>query len=109
MKAASAKEIKDDLKRRSQEELLEICLRLSRFKKENKELLTYLLFESDNELIYIDSIKMYMDDEFASLNKRTPYLMKKKIPRNTAPRTVPGIQYPFKPSVVKLVKSSFLL
>lgn len=79
MKAASAKEIKDDLKRRSQSELLEICLRLARFKKENKELLTYLLFESDSELLYIESIKEYMDEEFANLNTRTPYIMKKSV------------------------------
>ena len=44
MKAAGVKAIKDDLKMRSKEELQELCLTLSKFKKENKELLTYLLF-----------------------------------------------------------------
>ena len=31
------KQIKDELKHRSQEDLLELCLRLARFKKENKD------------------------------------------------------------------------
>ncbi|MFK8008518.1 MAG: hypothetical protein AB8H03_19320, partial [Saprospiraceae bacterium] len=44
MKAATVKQIKDELNDRSPKELLEFCLRLSKFKKENKELLTYLLF-----------------------------------------------------------------
>lgn len=37
MKAASLKEIKTELDQRSTQELLELCLRLSKFKKENKE------------------------------------------------------------------------
>jgi len=79
MKAASSKEIKDDLKRRSPEELLDLCMRLVRFKKENKELLSYLLFESENELTYIENIKEFIDEEFNQLNTRTPYIMKKNV------------------------------
>jgi len=37
MKAVSQKELKQELSSRSTKELLELCLRLSRFKKENKE------------------------------------------------------------------------
>ena len=44
MKAATVKQLKDELKHSTSEELMNLCLRLSRFKKENKELLTYLLF-----------------------------------------------------------------
>jgi len=44
MKAASSKEIKSALIEQSPTQLTELCLRLARFKKENKELLTYLLF-----------------------------------------------------------------
>lgn len=57
MKAATVKQIKDELKHTSQEDLINLCLRLSRFKKENKELLTYLLFESHNEADYIEVLK----------------------------------------------------
>ena len=37
MKAAGVKAIKEELKNRDREELSQLCLRLSKFKKENKE------------------------------------------------------------------------
>ena len=81
MKAASSKQIKDELKERSKAELLALCLRLARFKKENKELLTYLLFEAEDEQSYIDNVKLWMTDEFVSVNKnkRTHYHKKKAV------------------------------
>jgi len=86
MKAASVKELKDELSTRPAKELLQLCLRLSRFKKENKELLTYLLFESGNEAAYIQGIKEEMDEAFEQINTRSIYLIKKsvnKVLRNT--------------------------
>jgi len=79
MKAASLKEIKTELNHRSTQELLELCLRLSKFKKENKELLTYLLFESDDEQTFIQSIKAKVDVDFETINTKTFYLIKKSI------------------------------
>ena len=43
MKAVTVKEIKTELSHRSHDEILKLCLELSKFKKENKELLTYLV------------------------------------------------------------------
>ena len=63
MKTASVKELRQALTERSPKELLEICLRLSRFKKENKELLTYLLFEASDEMGYVNGVKQLMDEE----------------------------------------------
>jgi hypothetical protein len=86
MKAVTVKEIKLDLENRSPKELRELCLRLSKFKKENKELLTYLLFESGDESSYIESVKRDIDQQFAERNKKSHYLIKKslrKILRNT--------------------------
>ena len=57
MKAAGIKAIKEELKNLDREELSELCLSLSKFKKENKELLTYLLFEADDENYFIKGIK----------------------------------------------------
>jgi len=57
MKAVTIKELKDELANLSPKEIRELCLRLARFKKENKELLTYLLFESGDESVYVGSIK----------------------------------------------------
>ncbi|MBB6680327.1 hypothetical protein H4O20_02610 [Aequorivita sp. 609] len=79
MKAASLKEIKTELNHRSTQELLELCLRLSKFKKENKELLTYLLFESANEEAFIRSIKTKIDEDFESINTKTFYFIKKSV------------------------------
>ena len=44
MKAATIIELKQELNNTSPAIVSELCLRLARFKKENKELLTYLLF-----------------------------------------------------------------
>lgn len=85
MKAATVSELKKDLKQCSQEELLEICLSLSKFKKENKELLTYLLYESSDEDQFIENVKEETELLFSGINTSSYYLMKKtvrKIQRN---------------------------
>lgn len=79
MKAASLKEIKTELNQRSTQELLELCLRLSKFKKENKELLTYLLFEIEDEQNFIQGIKEKMDSEFEAINTKTFFFIKKSV------------------------------
>jgi predicted alternative tryptophan synthase beta-subunit len=79
MKAVTIKELKEELNNHSPKELRELCLRLSRFKKENKELLTYLLFESSDELSYIESVKKEIDIQFEQINKKSYYLIKKSV------------------------------
>ena len=79
MKAASSTEIKTELKSRTPAQLMELCLRLARFKKENKELLTYLLFEADDLPAYIGTVKTEMDEQFASINSQTLYWAKKSL------------------------------
>lgn len=85
MKAVTVKELKEELNERSPKELRELCLRLSKFKKENKELLTYLLFESSDESSYVEGVKREVDEQFKLINKKSQYLIKKglrKILRN---------------------------
>jgi len=79
MKSASVKELKTELQERSPKEIMDLCLRLSRFKKENKELLTYLLFESSDEQMYIESVKEEIDNRFELVNTKSPYFTKKSI------------------------------
>ena len=79
MKAVTVKVIKDELVNRSHKDLTEMVLRLSKFKKENKELLTYLLFESGSEAQYINTVKASMDADFASINTYSYFYMKKTI------------------------------
>lgn len=79
MKTASIKQIKDELKHRSPEEYMELVLRLSRFKKENKELLTYLLFEAHDEATFIEGVKQEMDEDFEQINTASPFYIKKSL------------------------------
>jgi len=79
LKAASLAQIKKELKLRSSQDIEELCLRLGRFKKENKELLTYLLFEADDEQGYITHIKETIDDEFNSITNTNFYYLKKSV------------------------------
>jgi len=86
MKPAGVKAIKEDLQTRSREELTELCLSLSKFKKENKELLTYLLFEASDENYFIQGIKEEITTQFEQVNRKSYYYVKKsirKILRNT--------------------------
>ena len=79
MKAASLRDIKSELKFKSKEELTELCLLITKFKKDNKELLTYLLFERHDELGYVNSIKEEIDVQFDELNPDSYYRMNKSI------------------------------
>ena len=65
MKAASIAELKKELVRLDQGELLEALLRLARFKKDNKELLTYILFLSKNEHEFANLLCEEIDEQFS--------------------------------------------
>jgi len=79
MKAASVAQLKKELRHQSKDELLELCLRLSKFKKENKELLTYLIYEADNEAGYIESVKTEVDVQFGMINTSSYFYIKKSV------------------------------
>jgi hypothetical protein len=81
MKISSLKEIKDELKHSSQEEIIDYCLRLVKYKKDNKELLTYLMFESENDELYISDIKEEIDLLFSEVNKINMWVAKKNVRR----------------------------
>ena len=65
MKAASIAELKKELVRLEHGELLDACLRLARFKKDNKELLTYLLFLQQDEATFANSLCAEIDEQFS--------------------------------------------
>jgi hypothetical protein len=79
MKAASIQEIKQELLALPPGKLAEITLRLVRSKKENKELLTFLLFESHDIPGYIETVKKEMEAEFLDINVSHVYFAKKTI------------------------------
>ena len=79
MKAVTVTVLKKELNNKSNTELIELCLRLSKFKKENKELLTYLLFEASYEEGYIETVKQEIDEQFELVNTKTYYFIKKSV------------------------------
>ena len=79
MKSATIHEIKQELSTLKPPQLSELCLRLARFKKENKELLTYLLFEAIDEDNYIKGIKVQIDEYFSEINLSHLYFAKKSL------------------------------
>ena len=79
MKTESIVTIKKELQHLPKEDLLELCLKLGKFKKENKALLTYLLFEAHDEDGYINSVKTTLDELFDGMNTDSYFYMKKTI------------------------------
>ena len=79
MKAATINELKQELLNEKPAKLVELCIRLARFKKENKELLTYLLFEAHDTEAYIKSVIQEMDSNFEIINKSNAYFVKKTL------------------------------
>lgn len=79
MKAASINEIKRELQSLDAETMSALCLRLAKYKKENKELLTYLIFEAHDENAYVEAVKEETNDLFNTLPDRNTYLIKKTL------------------------------
>ena len=79
MKAVTIKQLKDELSHTPALDLKELCLHLARFKKENKELLTYLLFESQNEEFFIQNLKEEVDIQFDDINSNSFFYIRKSI------------------------------
>ncbi|WP_203295616.1 hypothetical protein [Luteirhabdus pelagi] len=96
MKPASIAQIRKDLTHRSPAELEALVLRMAKFKKENKELLSYLLFDSDYEPGYIDSVKRHLDEGFETVNTTNYYYAKKTI-RKLLRQTKKYIRYSQRP------------
>jgi hypothetical protein len=92
MQTATLALIKTELNNRSNKELITFILRLARFKKDNKELLTYLLFDSIDEKAYIQEISAEIDFEFNQINTSHLYYAKKSI-RKILRRTQAAIRY----------------
>lgn len=56
MKAATISQLKKELLKLNHDDLLDVCVRMAKFKVESKELLTYLLMKSEDELAYASDL-----------------------------------------------------
>jgi len=76
MKPEKLSDLKKELAGLSVHELTDICLRLAKYKKENKELLTYLLFDSQDPKQYAEQVKLFLLEDFKSMQKHYYYSTK---------------------------------
>ncbi len=79
MKSASVKELKTTLENATSNELIEYCLQLIKFKKENKELLTYLIYDQNDTNQYAKNVQEYLNTLFEDVNIKQLYFAKKTI------------------------------
>lgn len=79
MQTSSLSVLKREFQSLPQEQLVELCVRLVKYKKENKELMHYLLFESNDEESYLGSVKAEVEVLFSEISSRNLYLAKKGI------------------------------
>lgn len=79
MTVASIAEIKQELLQLSKEQLIAHCLRLARYKQENKALLNYVLFKAHDSDAYIIEAKAEIDIAFSSINTSNVYFTKKSL------------------------------
>ncbi len=79
MTTASLQEIKKELRTLDADQLQALCMRLAKYKKENKELLNYLLFEAHHEHAYIENVKEELRELFTAVPSSNVYLIKKSL------------------------------
>lgn len=79
MKPQSISAIKKELLHLPPDKLIEYCMRMAKYKVENKELLSYLIFNSYDQETFIEEVKKEIDSQFKNLNKSKVFLAKKTI------------------------------
>lgn len=77
MKSYSLQQLKNELSSLSPSHVQELCLRLAKYKKENKELLGYLLFEAPDEESYVNEVKGEIERLFDEINQSNLYYTRK--------------------------------
>ncbi len=80
MKASSISDLKKELHELPQKQLVELCLHLAKYKKDNKELLDYLLFHAHDKASFVNTVKTEIDEHFIELKTQANlYYIKKSL------------------------------
>jgi len=79
MISSSIAQIKKELQTLSPQQLIEVCISVAKFKKENKELVDYLLFKAENEDDFIKEINAEVSILMQEVHYTNIYLAKKSI------------------------------
>ena len=82
---ATIQEIKKELETRPLKDVINYCLTLAKYKKDSKEFLSYLLFESADPSLFSAKVKEEVDEHFSVLKAEKKFIFyKKKSEENTA-------------------------
>lgn len=80
MKSPSLSEIKKELNQLPAKQLVELCVTIAKYKKDNKEFLDYLLFQAHDKPVFILEVKKEMDEYFEELKSQSNlYYVKKSL------------------------------
>jgi membrane-anchored protein YejM (alkaline phosphatase superfamily) len=80
MKASSISELKKELNELPAKQLVELCLHLAKYKKDNKEFLDYLLFQAHDKSSFVSAVKNEIDEHFNELKTQANlYYVKKSL------------------------------
>lgn len=78
METAGLSELKKELKELPATKLAELCLVIAKYKKDNKELLGYLLFDAHDKPAFVAKVKNEIDAHFSELKGQTNLYHAKK-------------------------------
>lgn len=79
MKTASVQELKAELASLDKKKIIEVTLRLIRSKLENKELASYMLFDSSDEQQYVLGVRSELNVLFKEINTSHLYFARKSL------------------------------
>jgi hypothetical protein len=83
MKAATLHQIKKELETSSPKRIMDLTLRLIKYKTENKELISYLLFDEDDLAGYIADLRDEVSVMFDDIHPFPPYQTKRGRQKST--------------------------
>ena len=80
MKPVSLSDLKKELQVIPPNQLVELCINLAKYKKDNKEYLGYLLFDAANKPVFIQEIKAEIEEHINELKSQANlYYVKKSL------------------------------
>lgn len=80
MKVTTLSDIKKELEHLEPKQLIDLTVAIAKYKKENKEFLGYLLFQSHNKTQFLKDVKVEIDEYFNILKSQTNlYYVKKSL------------------------------
>jgi hypothetical protein len=80
LKVSSISELKKELNELPQKQLVELCLSVAKYKKDNKEFLDYLLFQAHDKEKFVTAIKSEIDEHYEELKSQSNlYYVKKSL------------------------------